>query len=422
MFLDCTIINNVARDEGGGAVTTGDAIFAGTRFEANHALLVDGGFRNGAGGVLAMGGAPTFDDCHFAANFVEFPGSGGALLVCGGDPVSVNRCRFQGNEAPSQGAAAMVVAGDLQVVSSALAENVAEDGGGIAVAPGASASVDRSLLVRNEGICSGGALRNEGVLIVRRSEILKNDQPFDEGGGGALYNSGDASFEECTIADNDACFSSGGAIRNAGMLALSECTPRRQRRLRSGRGDPQRRDARGVAMRLRGERVRVRRRRRPLHRRRGRGEPRQLPVRAQRRPRRERGRRPQRRRAARDELHLRGTTGPPARAAASTRAATRRSRTGSCGATPTVAAAASSRSTTSPAGLASLDYSCLEAYAGGVNGVGNIGDDPLFVDVGEPSYRLQPSSPCIDAASNSAAGEGDARATSTGIRASSTIR
>ncbi len=56
-----------------------------------------------------------------------------------------------------------------------------------------------------------------------------------------------------------------------------------------------------------------------------------------------------------------------------------------------------------------VDYSCVQGLSGSLGGVGNIGDDPLFVDASgadgisgtaDDNLRLLPGSPCIDAGNN----------------------
>lgn len=58
-----------------------------------------------------------------------------------------------------------------------------------------------------------------------------------------------------------------------------------------------------------------------------------------------------------------------------------------------------------------INYSTVEGLTGGLGGIGNIGDDPLFIDPDGPDnnqgtedddLRLSPGSPCIDAADNTA--------------------
>jgi hypothetical protein len=56
-------------------------------------------------------------------------------------------------------------------------------------------------------------------------------------------------------------------------------------------------------------------------------------------------------------------------------------------------------------GVPQIDYSCIQGLTGNLGGIGNIGDDPLFVDPVGPdgisgtlddNLRLLPESPCVD--------------------------
>ncbi|MHC5059954.1 MAG: S8 family serine peptidase [Planctomycetota bacterium] len=49
-----------------------------------------------------------------------------------------------------------------------------------------------------------------------------------------------------------------------------------------------------------------------------------------------------------------------------------------------------------------INYSCIQGWTGTLGGTGNFGDDPLFADVANNNYHLQPDSLCIDAGDNTA--------------------
>ncbi len=53
-------------------------------------------------------------------------------------------------------------------------------------------------------------------------------------------------------------------------------------------------------------------------------------------------------------------------------------------------------------GVVSVDYTCVQGLTGALGGIGNTGNDPLFVNPGNGDYRLLPGSPCIDAGDNTA--------------------
>ena len=47
-----------------------------------------------------------------------------------------------------------------------------------------------------------------------------------------------------------------------------------------------------------------------------------------------------------------------------------------------------------------VNYSCIQGLSGALGGIGNIGDDPLFVDPDSANFRLSAGSPAIDAGDN----------------------
>jgi hypothetical protein len=74
----------------------------------------------------------------------------------------------------------------------------------------------------------------------------------------------------------------------------------------------------------------------------------------------------------------------------------------------------SSQVGTNPSNMILANYNCIEGLTGGLGGIGNIGDDPMFVSTDgadhrpvhrarrQDDLRLRPRSPCIDAGDNTA--------------------
>jgi hypothetical protein len=54
-----------------------------------------------------------------------------------------------------------------------------------------------------------------------------------------------------------------------------------------------------------------------------------------------------------------------------------------------------------------VSHSAVEGWTGAWGGVGNIGDDPLFVDAAAGDYRLDAASPCVDAGDTAAVPDDD---------------
>ncbi len=50
-----------------------------------------------------------------------------------------------------------------------------------------------------------------------------------------------------------------------------------------------------------------------------------------------------------------------------------------------------------PYGATVLNYNCIQGWSGDLGGIGNIGDNPLFVDPNNHDFHLLPDSPCINA-------------------------
>jgi predicted outer membrane repeat protein len=57
-----------------------------------------------------------------------------------------------------------------------------------------------------------------------------------------------------------------------------------------------------------------------------------------------------------------------------------------------------------PSNILSIEYSCVQGWSGKHGGEGNIGDDPLLVDLPSGDMHLLPDSPCIDSGSNDLVG------------------
>jgi predicted outer membrane repeat protein len=57
-----------------------------------------------------------------------------------------------------------------------------------------------------------------------------------------------------------------------------------------------------------------------------------------------------------------------------------------------------------PSNILFISYSCIQGWTGDPGGEGNIGDDPLLVDLPAGDMHLLPGSPCIDSGSNDLVG------------------
>lgn len=112
--------------------------------------------------------------------------------------------------------------GTLTVRNSTISENVAQQGGGIFNL--GTATIEACNISGNIGTVysygnSGGGIYNEGTVSVKNSLLSRNRGESD---GGAVFNSGSATFENVTISGNYA--GQGAGIFNWGNVALKNST------------------------------------------------------------------------------------------------------------------------------------------------------------------------------------------------------
>jgi len=93
-------------------------------------------------------------------------------------------------------------------------------GGGLSVENGAQATVSGSELDGNVTDGVGGAIFNDGHLLIDRSTLTGNEAPF--GSGGALYtNTGSATWISGTVVTRNSAKLHGGGIFNTAAIMLS---------------------------------------------------------------------------------------------------------------------------------------------------------------------------------------------------------
>jgi len=93
-------------------------------------------------------------------------------------------------------------------------------GGGLSVENGAQATVSGSELDGNVTDGVGGAIFNDGHLLIDRSTLTGNEAPF--GSGGAIYtNTGSATWISSTVVTRNSAKLHGGGIFNTAAIMLS---------------------------------------------------------------------------------------------------------------------------------------------------------------------------------------------------------
>jgi CSLREA domain-containing protein len=240
-IVESRLTNGCSAGPGGAIVSTGSASVTGSQFEdnesvtsggsiANHgqmtlsATTINRGFAGGGelcgtqgqgdGGGIFNEGDLTVTDGEITRT--EATGVGGAIATSGslqvqGTVIRSLATRSGGGVAVAPGGTATITAVDIN--SSASDGN----GGGVFVEAGGTASVNDSVVAGNAPL--GGGLANNGDLTVRGSTVTYS-RAFD---GAGIHNSGTLIMEASTIRQNSAR-DHGGGIFSLGTMTISSST------------------------------------------------------------------------------------------------------------------------------------------------------------------------------------------------------
>lgn len=213
---DSALIGNTASHDGGGIWNYGT-------LKVSTSTLSGNGAGGDAGGAILNGGTLSLTTCTVADNFAAV--GGGIYILNGGSATIQQNSTLSGNSAASGGG--IINGGTLTVRDSTLSVNAATgfDFGGHHF-PGRGGGID------NEGVATiqdstlsgnsaevGGGISNEavGTLDVRGSTASGNTASDS---GGALYNLGTATSQQCSLSGNYAT-SAGGGIFNGASATLT---------------------------------------------------------------------------------------------------------------------------------------------------------------------------------------------------------
>lgn len=141
---------------------------------------------------------------------------GGGLVVSGSARPAIRNCVFEGNAAAQRGGAMYITSsGEVEISDCVFSSNFARDGGAMFLAPGSNVHLTRCTFEDHfTGNGAGGAIYGESSSAVMESCIFFNN--LSASGGGAFYSDslGSRNFINCTFRGNSS-FSTGGAIHVA---------------------------------------------------------------------------------------------------------------------------------------------------------------------------------------------------------------
>jgi predicted outer membrane repeat protein len=222
---------------------------AGTLSVSNGAL--SGNTAAHAGGGIYTAGTQTVTGSNLIGNSTIPGGAGGAIYNWALGTATITQSTLSGNSANDKtlpdgtvfrrvvGAIANI-GGTMTVAGCTLSGNSAGIGGAIGCRNGgvvigglyyyfAGTLTVRDTLFTSNSAVSGGAIFNESTLVVRGSTFTGNTATLPHNSvsfgnyGGALWNAGPATLQECSLSGNTAG-DGGGGIFNSSTLTLKDST------------------------------------------------------------------------------------------------------------------------------------------------------------------------------------------------------
>ncbi|MHC4556995.1 MAG: hypothetical protein ACYS80_06790 [Planctomycetota bacterium] len=229
--LNCTFINNSAKNKGGGMHNTlSSPTLANCTFRCNLASGLGGGLSSSddshpklsnctfitnitlsgsGGGVFNSRGSLTLDNCSFMSNSAKRVG-GGIRSAYGSDSTTLSNCTFIANTADLYGGGFSDSSKDSILINCTFEENSAEYGG--AIEHGSKNLTIERCTFRKNWATEGGAIYKEGIDLTIERCIFKTNWAID---GGAIFNMGHqgSSIMNCCIFNGNSA-DNGGAIEN----------------------------------------------------------------------------------------------------------------------------------------------------------------------------------------------------------------
>lgn len=208
-IAECTFEANEGFGEGGAISNTGTANLLQVTFSQNHA---------NDGGAIFNHGEMSINHSLFAGNHADLE-AGGAIFNRG--ELQINSTNFLGNYA-DQGGGAISGWGPLEINSGLFSYNSSRWGGAIHYMSHSLTTIIGATFASNYAGHAGGAIMNNGHMLVEDSTITAN-RAFDFAGGLYNWDAGVLLLRKSTLAGNESDRSVGG-IANSGDLTIENST------------------------------------------------------------------------------------------------------------------------------------------------------------------------------------------------------
>ena len=173
---------------------------SGGRLTLANVTVANGDIGLGEGGGILNRGTLVLRSVRLTGNTA---GLGGGLAVLTGAHARISNSELDGNDTSPTGAGGAVYnEGDLVIDRSALARNTADFfGGGVftqVVQPTATTRISRTVITRNRAGRIGGGIFNEGATVLTGDRVVFNSA----GSGGGIFNSVTLSLRFTLVAFN----------------------------------------------------------------------------------------------------------------------------------------------------------------------------------------------------------------------------
>jgi predicted outer membrane repeat protein len=175
-------------------------VAAGGRLTLANVTVANGEIDLGDGGGILDQGTLVLRNVRLTGNT---GGLGGGLAVLSGAHARISNSELDGNGTSPTGAGGAVYnEGDLVIDRSALARNTADFfGGGVftqVVQPTATTRISRTVITRNRAGRIGGGIFNEGATVLTGDRVVSNSA----GSGGGIFSSGTITLRFTLVAFN----------------------------------------------------------------------------------------------------------------------------------------------------------------------------------------------------------------------------
>jgi hypothetical protein len=209
----CTVGDNVSSSGGGGLYLSGQ-LSGGTTFDGTLSNNTAGGAGGAVWGwshALTLGGS-------VVDNAIPSTEDGGAIYF-GAAALILDGAQISGHHAASGGAVYVTDAGTLQITSSTLTENLADEAGG-AVWTGTGATIRAAFLDDNEAGGEGGGVYSDAGRVSLSGSRLQGNVAMGAGGGMSLH-AGTLLVGSSGLRDNVAAQGGGICLAGGGAAGLS---------------------------------------------------------------------------------------------------------------------------------------------------------------------------------------------------------